>query len=1007
MVTDYLQRTSGTCRYSFSKLKDVLYLVSAEHVKDVHIDNGEAYIDGLTELPLRINGFNIQFTEEASLDERYKFQKTLTLSMHGYVNYKAFGGRFYAIIESEDGTFFMVNVDFPSRITHTFNLSQNTNQTDFTFACLSNFPTLRLTNEFEAVSPVCLGLNVYGIDKLQLLEKENALLDVENRAVKTTESLKTVEFLGKSCSFQEVYDGNKVTDTITFNIAFDNYKPSWQWNLLEFLENKYVAIITPKGNDNKYYVGFNFGLSPSYTIQTSTEAGASDVITVTMVETSIYGSTAAVDWTDEQTTETQWRYIKNVGGTICYECIGLGRARYLVKQEVNAFGVPTGNYQVMEGYESEYPNFHIVGTFSDDVEFDNADCTSGDVCRILTTMPQRISFSEATRYIYNLETTCDWNITNIPDYISVSPRSGNANTNYEILVANALTPTSTPVEGSMQINCCRQSRTINIKVQTPQPCISPITNYVNCKEQSVAFIYDGDCQIKVIGIDPQLTYTIQNNRLLVNIPKNDTYSAHTWNIGVSGCSCPSSGVSIHIVQNRIYDEWIEEQDYMCESGNSYAIERRYTATTYAATSYTRTNETRKGSLIQSGDTRCGTVITKWEWDEESYYCIDGDKYKAIFEYISYDNGSTWTKTDNTTLGDMVESGSSWCENAVTYSWVLTDKYDCSGYTSYYLYKKYETRDGNTIPCYPAIYSIDGDNSMSLVKKKDNDEGCGYVPPITPLYRWVNLNISTDYICDDCSEPIPPFDGKVKLSYSGGTSYSAECDSITTLYDSDVTPSGYTFTEMTGAEIGGCVTSIGGWTFYGATSLTSIDIPDSVTSIGDRAFHSCTSLQNIDIPYSVTSIGNWAFRDCESLQSVTIPDSITSIGDNAFEYCNSMTSVEIGNGITNIGNDVFASCTSLTGISIPSGVTSIGSGAFEECTSLQNIDIPYSVTNIGNWAFDGCESLQSITVNAVTPPTLGTGVFNSTNECPIYVPAESVENYKYEWTDYGSRITAIQ
>ena len=40
--------------------------------------------------------------------------------------------KYYAIIETIDGTFYMINVDFPSKVTHTYNLSANQNQTEQT-----------------------------------------------------------------------------------------------------------------------------------------------------------------------------------------------------------------------------------------------------------------------------------------------------------------------------------------------------------------------------------------------------------------------------------------------------------------------------------------------------------------------------------------------------------------------------------------------------------------------------------------------------------------------------------------------------------------------------------------------------------------------------------------------------------------------------------------------------------------------------------------------------------
>ena len=64
-------------------------------------------------------------------------------------------------------------------------------------------------------------------------------------------------------------------------------------------------------------------------------------------------------------------------------------------------------------------------------------------------------------------------------------------------------------------------------------------------------------------------------------------------------------------------------------------------------------------------------------------------------------------------------------------------------------------------------------------------------------------------------------------------------------------------------------------------------------------------------------------------------------------------------------------------------------------------------DIYNNAFDNCSSLTSITVNATTPPYLGSSAFEGST-CPIYVPAESVNAYKsaYSWIDYASRIQPI-
>jgi hypothetical protein len=158
----------------------------------------------------------------------------------------------------------------------------------------------------------------------------------------------------------------------------------------------------------------------------------------------------------------------------------------------------------------------------------------------------------------------------------------------------------------------------------------------------------------------------------------------------------------------------------------------------------------------------------------------------------------------------------------------------------------------------------------------------------------------------------------------------------------------------------------------------------------------------------TSIGGYAFYNCSSLTSINIPNSVTSIDGHAFAECYSLKSIDIPNSVTSIGSQTFYNCTGLTSCTMGSGVTSIGENAFAYCRSLTSINIPDSVTSIAEQAFYTCTSLTSVTVEAITPPTLGVKAFDSTNNCPIYVPCDSVDAYKAasRWSSYASRIQAI-
>lgn len=200
-------------------------------------------------------------------------------------------------------------------------------------------------------------------------------------------------------------------------------------------------------------------------------------------------------------------------------------------------------------------------------------------------------------------------------------------------------------------------------------------------------------------------------------------------------------------------------------------------------------------------------------------------------------------------------------------------------------------------------------------------------------------------------------------------------------------------------------------FFVPKKTAAFTIPNTVKCIGDEAFAFCDSLRSIVIPNSVTSIGKSAFARCYNLQSVVIPNSVTSIKWSTFSSCINLQSVVIPNSVTSIGEFAFKGCANLQNVVIPNSVTSIGAFAFEYCNRLQSIVIPNSVTNIGRGAFADAV-LRTFTIEAQTPPTIGTDVFESMygNAVPtIYVPAASVEKYKAAegWKDYADKIQPIK
>ena len=95
--------------------------------------------------------------------------------------------------------------------------------------------------------------------------------------------------------------------------------------------------------------------------------------------------------------------------------------------------------------------------------------------------------------------------------------------------------------------------------------------------------------------------------------------------------------------------------------------------------------------------------------------------------------------------------------------------------------------------------------------------------------------------------------------------------------------------------------------------------------------------------------------------------------------------------------------------VSEGVTDIAREAFYYCSALITIELPSTVESIGNYAFQGCPAIISVTCEALTPPTMGDGIFYDSSALEhIYVPAGLVDAYKAanEWSLYASVIELI-
>ena len=261
-----------------------------------------------------------------------------------------------------------------------------------------------------------------------------------------------------------------------------------------------------------------------------------------------------------------------------------------------------------------------------------------------------------------------------------------------------------------------------------------------------------------------------------------------------------------------------------------------------------------------------------------------------------------------------------------------------------------------------------------------------------------------------------------------------------------------------------VTSISTW-FKGNTQITSFDefaYFKNCTSLVANAFDGCTALNALAFPPSITSIGAYACRSVPAPMVLDLPNlatistasfngsglaeikdlgkvavigstsGVVQASSGVFANCKSLTKVHISSSVTHIGGMAFVGCTALTTLTGCEGVTNlVKQQAFDGCTSLvgvlnlpkvkvidqysfrncklTKVDIGADCTTISAYAFQNNTTLEAFVCRATTPPSLAnSNALSSTNNCPIYVPNDSVEAYKTasNWSSYASRIKPL-
>ena len=1000
MVSEY---KNNECKYRIDKLDNVVYLVNEQSLRNIKIDNGEAYVEDIAQQPLMFHCYNISLEDTETLDERYEFTHTVKFSVVGYANWKDLQGKYYVIVRTVDNEYWLVNPLFPCKVTYTYTLGHQDSHTDFTLSTISNHPTLRIHNMTKARPYICKDYLLNGIDRLFLNEKMYSTHS-GNQIYYTNDGFKEVIFDRQSATFTEQFDGDNVSHSIQFNIKFDDYKDSWHYNLLEFTENLYSAVITTKKNE---YIlcGFGFGLQPSYTVTSDGEM-TPDHIEIRLSDMHNNGDlfTLVQDGTISLNDDRTYQFTLEYDA---WECVDDGFAKYLLQRELDVLGNPTGNYKCLSGYEEDFSFLgdNLTGTFDDVVTFYQPLCKESG-CTLSTSLVSPLRMSAGECSIFSIKADSDWEITNNASYLSFNPTSGNANTIYTVSACNT---SQTSANTSFTIGYCDTSESFDVQIETVSTCFYGGDEFnISSLEQYVTIPIE--CCTNWIE-DPSGIITdikLYENYIKVFVPQNNTMSARTFNLDVTMCDGTHSEVVIN--QTNYITRWWSVPmggEYLCSGSTKYEKE-------YYQISYDNGNtwemvlpiQTRMGDVIEQSSRDCQISI-RWVETQEDV-CYAGRKYIIEQEQIKYSN-TDWMNTDNRRRGEETEDSPSECTGSTyEYRWLLTSATTCVAYDKYYLYIKQQRLSGTSdtwVDVVPTTISYDGDGEMTPVLAEAEAADCGYEPPIEPIYRWWSVPSSSEYICSGTSKYTKEY---YQVSYDSGVTWSYVVPTQTRageLIESGSTDCGYEaiykWEVISGYTCSGCtkyektqkfVSTDSGTTWeavipveYGigniieqgstdcgcSTQYRWVIISGEYICIGTTKYikekkqvsynngvtwqdvvpsetraNGIIEEQSVDCGY-IEPIYRWIdgemCDDCENYKAINYTNSGTSIN----VQCNSSSTLDYSE-ITNrdsLSSSTIGICTNI-----------IGDAAYSGCTNLDCVRIPSTVTSIGDYAFYNCQRL---------------------------------------------------
>lgn len=731
MVQDY----NLQCNYQIGTLKDKIYLLPYDNTVSINykVDNNQINVTDIKyQWGYYIEGDNVILNETESYDDRFKFATTITIDIKEGLYSENLRNldllrnkKWYVIVENHENKQFIGSIDFPMEFEYTYSFSSSNiepHTNTFTFNGLSNIPVLIIdkslgeTNITGLYNKTCF-YNTGEIKDLKICNFKNSLIKTnedgftfDNILTNGREVFHKVEYIKNTFMFTEQYKDNKFTSTLTFSIPLSQYKFIFHYNLIEFKKNRYTVVFRTS-NNNAFASGFEFGFFPSYTIQTSEEINTPNMITITLKHVGDYPllysrkNDDQIYVVDDRIVYVPQLSITNDNGTVMDTevCINETQSIKTLLMEQTITGELTDNYWVLDGYEDIYSFLNIVGVYTKDTDMglqlisNSSKCSkeSANECQFEVSPPTNLTFyvtNQTKEFI--LKGACDWQFTESPSFVDVTPTSGLANENVLVSVVSNKNPGDTIEQGIIEVTTGNLKREIIVTLEPLGDWLSPDIFNITAERQTVSSYSTVSIANLEIVNSGGCIINFQGNVVNIIVPENLNETTKVLTVTIKN-NLNGLTKDIIINQDKLYVDWLwlNSGDIVCDGIVSYQRLTKFKGYT-PSTINIETSETKQGDKILDNDSRCYTNLTEWRKSEKTI-CENGTLYSIEEEYLSIDGGKTWNLTGNIRKDKTLEINSPSCDNR--YTWVNNGKTICVSGNLYQQLEKYFNNGNNIIP----------------------------------------------------------------------------------------------------------------------------------------------------------------------------------------------------------------------------------------------------------------------------------------------------------------------